>query len=183
MTSDFQSTCKEIVQNLQNKNYKTALTLILPLLDVSAKDEYKLGGAGVVGERFKKLFEENKDFIFWFNSGCCLLVIEDINFGDSSFVSILYSLRNNLIHDSSFGNVDFVENGLIYSNQDNKHIFNINLILALLIVIAYLPSNLRRFPNGINFDLKGKHIILDSIRGRGKEDTFRFLTAALDIKD
>ena len=172
MQSDFSCSCGEIIQNLQSKNYKTALTVILPLLDVSAKDEYKLSGAGGVGKRFKKLFEENKDFLFWFNSGCCLMVAKDINLGDLKFVDVLYSLRNSLVHDAN----------LIYTNQDDKHIFNINLILALLIVVAYLPCNVRRFPTGISFELKGKHIILDSIRGRGKMDAFRFFSAILDLK-
>lgn len=40
MKSTFLDSCNEILNNLNHKNYKTALTMLLTLIDRSAKDTY-----------------------------------------------------------------------------------------------------------------------------------------------
>jgi len=156
----------DIVFNLQNKKYNSALTLIIPLIDRSAKDTYAIRK---VGERFKKLINDNKDFIFWFGSGCVINVTNEININGKTLPDIFYNMvRNCLVHDAELTNVEFIEGNTIISLDGQKIKFSINFIYSLFVFVCYLPCNANKIPKGITMNNNRIKIDIDNICGKGK---------------
>lgn len=101
------------------------------------------------------------------------MVAQNITIGNKSFSQILYSIRNNLIHDAELNNIDFVEGNTIFSGNGTKIVFNINLIYALFLVICYLQCNSLRFPKNIELNVNSKILYLDKILAKGKDITIQ----------
>lgn len=166
MSSSFSDRINDVVSDLSQRRFNVALTLLVTLIDRSAKDTYKIKK---IGERFERMIDDNKDFLFWFNSGGSIMVGKEITILEKPFKEIIYKLiRNCLVHDAELPEIDFVEGPTILSSKDGKIFFNTKLIFAFLLMICYLPCNKHRFPKNIVLNFNTRNINLDDFCGEGK---------------
>jgi hypothetical protein len=161
----------QIIKNINNQEYYDAMTLLLTLIDRSAKHTYgnKLG----VGKRFKKLITENQKFITWFISGFLMYNPMEILTNGKTLSELLYDVRNSLIHDAETNILDFIRADFIAKIDGNRISFNPILIFALFTMLCYLPINKNIIPKGIKINLNTKIIEIDKILGVGIEKAIK----------
>ena len=103
----FESLCKE--------DFGSALTLVCPLIDAAGKELY---GINRTGERFRKVLEENNEFLHWMMTGGLVvlgkgadLVYSRKGKKDITLTQAVYSLiRNSLLHEGLLSDeIEFVD--------------------------------------------------------------------------
>lgn len=95
----------DVVFNLSNHRYDAAITLLSTLIDRTAKDTYQIKEVGV---RFRKLIDDNADFILWYSTEGALQ-FSSVIIGDKTIGTVFYKIiRNAEIHEAELRDIEFV---------------------------------------------------------------------------
>lgn len=151
---------QQVFDSLCAEDFGSALTLVCPLIDGAGK---KLYGIKKPGERFKKVLEDNNDFLYWMmTSGMFVmekgadLVFSREGKGNINLSQSIYKLvRNSLLHDGELSSeIEFVDDGRL-GPSDGKVIFPKNLIWALAFMVSYLPCYKNNCPHSYRLSISG----------------------------
>ena len=161
---------QQVFETLCAGDFGSALTLVCPLIDRAGK---KLYGIKKPGERFKKVLDDNSDFLYWMMSGGKFVVGKGIDVvfcrkdkGNINLAQSIYKfVRNNLLHDGELSEeIEFVDECRIGPDGD-KVVFPKNLIWALVFMVSYLPCYKNNCPNSYELSVSGVPIPLQEIWG------------------
>jgi len=151
---------QQVFESLCAEDFGTALTLVCPLIDGAGK---KLYGIKKPGERFKKVLEENNDFLYWMMTGGMFVMEKgaDIIFARTGKENInlsqsIYKLvRNSLLHEGELSEeIKFVDDGRLGPDGD-KVVFPKSLIWALAFMATYLPCYKNNCPDSYRLTISG----------------------------
>lgn len=151
---------QQVFESLCAEDFGSALTLVCPLIDAAGK---KLYGIKKPGERFKKVLEENNDFLYWMMTGGMLvmgkgadLVFSRKGKGNINLAQSLYKLvRNSLLHEGELSEeIEFVDDGKLGPDGE-KVVFPKNLIWALAFMVTYLPCYRNNCPDSYRLSISG----------------------------
>lgn len=176
---NFQKTIESIENYLLIKDYRNALEKIFILLDISAKDTYSNLKGNKNRERFVTLFKDNIDFIFWFASKFCIFCTNGIFFDKvknsqgfpMTLEEVLYDIRCTLFHNG--GSIKFdIEEGqhIIKEGEEGIIILNTDIVVALFILLLYLPCNVGKVrQTSFRLIRRDKIFLGESVLGKGKQ--------------
>ncbi|MEW8000627.1 MAG: hypothetical protein AB2795_18930 [Candidatus Thiodiazotropha endolucinida] len=154
---------RQIFDNLIAKDYGSALTLICPLIDKAGKEIFGLKNTG---KRFKKIINDNQEFLYWVMSNGGVLMTKDsklyYDFGHykTELPGLIYKLvRNNLLHEAEISDqILFVKEIRFGPQPDGTIVFPINLIWSMALMLTYLPCYERHCPSDLSVSLNDVNI-------------------------
>jgi len=149
----------ETFRKLHEGDLENALLQVCLAIDATAKNKY--GKKTGVGARFRKLIDDNEQFIRFVHMGgkTYLLVTGDLKFADRGKISnVVYKyMRNPLVHEGdSTSNIAFSTESKI-GHEGEKFIVNHYLIWGLALVVVGDSTN-----DNCNFD-EEIEILIDEV--------------------
>jgi hypothetical protein len=165
----------QIFDSLTKNDLETALTLIFPLIDGAGKRIY---GLNKNGERFRKVVDDNRDFLYWFISNGALHLTEKgellftINNKKHRLASALYTLsRNGLLHEGTSSDTIKFEGNKIGTNKLGQLCFPSSLVWGLALMLSYLECYKNSCPKNYVLSFNQEIIRTDTFWGSKEKIT------------